>query len=281
MNLAELFESIELHLLQEWVAERRQEDLYLDFKTLPSAPDLTRDDRKNFAIALSGFSNSDGGVIVWGIDARPSPGSKVDCAQELRPVADAAGVLSRLQSLTGEATSPLIDHIEHRLISHTNGTGFLVTLIPVSDSGPHMALLGEGRYYKRSGDSFYRLEHFDVADMFGRRPQPQLELVLTCERGGSTLGPSGRSVNLHVIPGLANKGKGIAKYPLVELNPHPPYRIAEFELDGNGTPGLPRRAATPTRPTWQRYAGGLDHAVHPGDVLDITLIKVPIAEGSP
>lgn len=29
-----------------------------------------------------------------------------------------------------------------------------------------MAKLEEDRYYKRSGDSFYRMEHFDLEDMF-------------------------------------------------------------------------------------------------------------------
>ena len=37
-----------------------------------SRPKLMDDDRKNYSKALSGFANSDGGVIVWGIGA---PGS--------------------------------------------------------------------------------------------------------------------------------------------------------------------------------------------------------------
>ena len=31
-----------------------------------------------------------------------------------------------------------------------------------------MAKLGENRYYQRSGDQFRMMEHFQVADMFGR-----------------------------------------------------------------------------------------------------------------
>ena len=36
--------------------------------------DLEREleERRNFAKAVSGFANSDGGLIVWGIDARPN-----------------------------------------------------------------------------------------------------------------------------------------------------------------------------------------------------------------
>jgi hypothetical protein len=41
-----------------------------------------------------------------------------------------------------------------------------------------MAKLGEQRYFKRSGDSFYRMEHFDLEDMFGRRQKPSLEIIV-------------------------------------------------------------------------------------------------------
>jgi hypothetical protein len=39
-----------------------------------------------------------------------------------------------------------------------------------------MAKLGEDRYYKRSGDRFYKIEHFDVADMFDRHRAPVLQV---------------------------------------------------------------------------------------------------------
>ena len=41
-----------------------------------------------------------------------------------------------------------------------------------------MAKAGEDRYYKRSGASFYRMEHFDLEDMFGRRLKPKLNTVV-------------------------------------------------------------------------------------------------------
>ncbi len=49
------------------------EELYLDYKrsstTLPAAK-LSDEDRKNLAKAIAGFANSEGGVIVWGVDCR-------------------------------------------------------------------------------------------------------------------------------------------------------------------------------------------------------------------
>ena len=55
--------------IAQLVSERRQENVALEFKTKANAAtaEPTRDDRQNLAIALSAFSNSIGGVIVWGI----------------------------------------------------------------------------------------------------------------------------------------------------------------------------------------------------------------------
>ena len=58
-------------LIDEWVKEAYREDLHLDFKrkTNPEHGHPDDNDKKNLSKALSGFANSDGGLIVWGIDA--------------------------------------------------------------------------------------------------------------------------------------------------------------------------------------------------------------------
>ena len=45
MDIEKTFDELSLHMLREFVAQRRQEDLYLDFK-LVEDPDLRRDDRR-------------------------------------------------------------------------------------------------------------------------------------------------------------------------------------------------------------------------------------------
>lgn len=207
--LAEHFQSIDHAQFERWVLESRQEDLHLDFKTVTLPSDLDRADRKNFAIAVSGFANSDGGLIVWGIECKRDQETGVDCATALRPITNAPAVVSKLQSLTGVATNPMVDGVLHRLIADdAQGAfrGFVVSFVPVSDRGPHMAKLGEDRYYKRSGDSFYKMEHFDIADMFGRRRRPALSVRVKCEReDGST-----ETERLSFL--LLNSGRAAARY---------------------------------------------------------------------
>jgi len=205
MALLDVFNSISLEAIQEFVATGREEDLHLDFKVVGD-PQLTRQDRRSLATALSGFANSDGGIVVWGVEARPN-GDGVDCAVALCEVANASLCLTSLNTLTGQCVSPLIDGVQHRVVLRNGSAGFCVSLVPPSDSGPHMAKGGEDRYFKRSGSGFYRMEHFDLEDMFGRRQRPALFLKLTLVPRPATDDPH---EELHFS--ILNTGRGIAKH---------------------------------------------------------------------
>jgi hypothetical protein len=119
--------------------------------------------------------------------------------------------------------SPIVDGIRYKIFEIAQDKGFATTLIPESDSGPYMAKLGEDRYYKRSGDSFYRMEHFDLEDMFGRRQKPRLSVILDSRpfENDSTI------QDLHFS--FKNIGRAIAKHTgfIVRLE------NAGIELTGN------------------------------------------------
>ena len=58
--------------IDEFIINQQTEELFLDFKQAVSVGKnfvtLHRDDRKNLSKAISGFGNSEGGVIIWGVD---------------------------------------------------------------------------------------------------------------------------------------------------------------------------------------------------------------------
>ncbi len=172
----EQYDTLTVNTLKQWEVNNKQEDLYLDFKLMPKGVDDAA--RKNLSKSMSGFANSDGGMIVWGVNAKTDRNTGIDAVQDLQPIENVERALSKLNEYTGRATSPMIVGVEHRAILASNGQGFIVTWVPTSDYGPHMGLYADGHYYKRSGASFYRMEHFDIADMFGRRQQPDLQVKL-------------------------------------------------------------------------------------------------------
>jgi hypothetical protein len=165
MDLLDTFRTFDVARVQQYVSAQQEEHLLLDFKTV-TRPDLTAsDDKRSFARALSGFANSSGGIILWGVDARKLTPDGPDCACGTQEVTDLPTFLSRLNEFTGAFVRPFVEGVLHRGIPASATQGFAITLVPESEAGPHMALGGEGRYFKRSGSSFYPMEHFDIEDI--------------------------------------------------------------------------------------------------------------------
>ena len=265
MNHLTDFEALDLSGVRGYVTRGQEENIHLDFKTVRDAGLASSDDRKNLACALSGFANSSGGLIVWGVDARKNIDG-VDCAAELRPIENLPLFLSRLNSLTGEAADPITPSVQHRAIVESGSRGFALTLVLESDTGPHMAKLGENRYYKRAGDSFYKMEHYDIADMFGRRRRPKLAVF------HRVLG-SFNTVEIHL--GLRNVGRATARAPFFAFESDGPLQRSRSGLDGNGNEGLNWLRLANSGLQWA-YGGGMDFALHPGMAHEIACLNLGI-----
>lgn len=263
MSLVDTFESLSVADIEQFVQSKQEETLHLEFKAI-TRPDLSvRDDKRNLAAALSGFANSDGGLIVWGVDARKNDDG-IDCAVALKEITGVAAFTSRLNELTGEAVLPRIDGVRHRPIARPNGNGFAATLVPESDAGPHMAKLGEDRYFKRSGTSFYRMEHFDVADMFGRRRRPKLSVTTQIV---------GIADGARIVLGLRNDGRSSARAPYLAFDVPFPFKRDEFGLDGNRNEGM-RRLLSGGQDLPFRYGEDTNFVIHPGIVHEVASISL-------
>lgn len=156
--------------------------------------------------------------------------------------------------------------------------GYVKTFVPVSDGGPHMAKLREDRYYKRSGDSFRKMEHFDIADMFGRRLRPVLSLVVDIRVGKLQLSTDGNTYRVAIHLGIRNSGRGVVRFPSLALRVKKPHALTEFGIDGNRYTGLPQLPRSYKDRETTFFAGGADHVVHVDTVLDITRIALEVPE---
>jgi hypothetical protein len=252
MDIFQIFENLTIADIQAYVDQGQEENLWLDFKVPNNSSLKSADDKRNLARAISGFANSSGGLIVWGVDARKNS-NDIDCAVELKPIENIKLLLTRLNTLTGDGVDPTVNGVAHRVIEIENGKGFAISLIPESDIGPHMSKLGEDRYYKRSGDSFYKMEHYDVADMFGKRRKPKLKIFYKVFNAGT---------NLQVVIGLKNEGIATATAPYLAIGCSGPLLRDRFGLDGNGHEGLPYSQSFDSNLPWA-YGGSMDLAIHP------------------
>lgn len=162
--------------IRDLIYDRTSEDLYLDFKR--SADDgcgdkLHQNDRKNLAKAISGFGNSEGGIVVWGIDCSRGS-SEGDVASVEFPIQDPKRFVSLLNGAVSGVTVPAHPSVENfAVLASCPNKGFVATLVRKSPYAPHQTVK-ELRYYMRAGSAFSPVPHAVLAGMFGRRPAPNL-----------------------------------------------------------------------------------------------------------
>lgn len=277
MDLKAYFEKIDINEINRFIFDGQEENLNLEFKTVvhPNHNQHNReDDKKNISKTFSGFANSNGGIIVWGIKAKENA-SKQDIATDKKPINELTKFLNTLNRLEGQAITPVIIGIEHKKIEIADDCGFVISYVPASDFAPHMANYSGKHYYKRSGDSFYTCEHYDIKDMFQRRHSAYLDLNVKDKEIHQI---QGDNIRVELILSLMNSGRNYAKAPLIKVEINKPYNFSEFGLDGNGNIGVFRTRSTPRTPQLSTYMGGQDIIIYPSLEYDIDKIKLEISK---
>lgn len=252
---------------------KEEEGFNLDFKRMDVSGEPSESDKKNLRESISGFANAAGGIILWGVESK-STDKKGDRSrfQKLVPVEDGERAAVRFHELTGVATQPPVSGVLHRSI-RVDG-GFVVkSLVPASDGGPHRTNEMNGQYFRRDADAFRAMQHHEIADMFGRRSRPKLDLVR------SPISPVGaRSSNYNLgttiqfVVSIRNEGRGLARHIHLVLKTHVgSFSTAWYGLDGNGKTNLQRRPTDDSSRSVM-FAGGTDDVIHPSSALDVTHI---------
>jgi len=211
--------------IEEYISTRSSEGLFLDFKR--SADDgkgktLHDKDRNNLAKAISGFGNSEGGVIIWGIDcSKDCDGA--DVAKAKYPIENVARFVSLLQGAISACTVPPHPKVENfGIVENGKKSGFVATLITKSTSAPHQCI-NDYKYYMRAGSSFTSVPHAVLSGMFGRRPQPWVFLMFSVGPAKINKKELGDEVLCQVGLMITNDGRGIARdaFLNVEINKMP------------------------------------------------------------
>lgn len=174
-----LFATLELQgaaYVDELIATRKSEEAFLDFKR--STDDgrgirLDAKDRDNLAKCLSGFANSEGGVVLWGVDARGADGA--DTASGHRHLADAPRFAAQLDAVMSALTvPPVVGARSIPLVVGEGPAGFAATLIPQSHHAPHQTTQDRA-FYIRAGSTFQPAMLSILAGLFGRAPRANVK----------------------------------------------------------------------------------------------------------
>ena len=167
--------------IDEFIINMQTEELFLDFKQAISVgkngTTLHKDDRKNLAKCISGFGNSEGGVVVWGVECSRDIDIG-DVAKAKVKVKNVHRFLSWLENAISGCTIPSHNKVRNHIVSiDQNGDGFVATYIPKCDIAPLMTT-GSNSIYIRSGSNNVPAPYAVVAGMFGKAPQPNIELLM-------------------------------------------------------------------------------------------------------
>jgi len=202
-------------LVSSWPAQQQTEQLYLECKSTnfdPATLKLTNADKDALARALSGFANTDGGVLMFGVNARPAAKGQPDVVQAIEPVRGLPRFAELVRDTAKTIVEPAIAGIDLELVTAPGvaDEGVLALLVPRSMGGPHRANGGEektkDRYFMRTADSTIVMPHRQLAAIFAAPPEPRLGLLLVYPSEGGPI-----SVHIH------NSGPGSAQHVRLQL----------------------------------------------------------------
>lgn len=200
---------------------------WLDFKGAEKAED--KDVKKIWSQALAGFANTQGGVLIWGVDARKDVTTGVDAAHGLSLVSSPNAFKSRLLELHGQATDPPVVGVEVEAYSAPGEAqrGFVVCLVPESPFRPHRAENDGKKFYLRAGDDFFVPSVSILRSLFFPQSRPLLIPEIA-----SVHGPDLPSRRHTVVLYLKNEGTATGSDVYIRVQ-HGPLSNVNRKFDDN------------------------------------------------
>lgn len=140
----------------------RPEDQHLEYKReLPGAKDA---DKREFLADVSALANTDGGVLIYGIEE--IDGQPHSLCGVRRPILEEDCL--RLQDLVRSGIEPRIAGIAVRRFSLDSGDGVLLVAVPRSWNAPHRVVAtGVNRFYTRHGAQKFEMNIDQLRTAFG------------------------------------------------------------------------------------------------------------------
>jgi hypothetical protein len=145
--------------LEQMIRDQVQENIHLDYKDSRA---VRKDARDDFAKDVSAFANSDGGVLIYGVQEKDhlpiTTDDGVDDSEISREWIEAA-------IMTG--INPRVEDVRIRPIPKSQGRSLYVIEVQKSFRGPHQTT--DKRYYKRHNFKSVPMEDYEINDVRNRR----------------------------------------------------------------------------------------------------------------
>lgn len=229
----DLFDRIQkggLVAIDTLITDRVSEELFLEFKRSADGGNgvrLHERDRANLKKTIGGFANSEGGVLIWGVECSKMV-DEGDVAACRTPLTNPSRFVSWLEGAISGCTVPPVVGVRSVSIPIDELSGFVATYVPKSDYAPHQQV-GEGKYIIRAGSDFVPAPHGVVAGLFGRPPHPIVFASFILNPFSYYSGGAGIDASFDIL--LGNGGQTVAEDLFVSLfaaGPHEKSRGVYF-----------------------------------------------------
>lgn len=285
-------EALSFDDLRQFISQKIEENQNLEYKPrglLVKADDslVTSTEPRQIigfsalAKSVASFANAEGGLLILGVKEKAQRYKGTTVKVRPGPITPVPPTVTREMIEMQLATKihfPIegISIFPIRAGSRSNHSVYLID-VPQSIRAPHR--VNELFYYQRYNFDVIEMQHFQIADMFGKRRRPYLQLIPRIVRGGTSAERDRiTSYRCKIILCIQNSGLGIAKYPYLSLKIPPSHRLAEYGIDGNGHEGLPRLADAGTGRI--RFGSGSEPVIHPATQLSVTAIDIEYRPGT-
>lgn len=167
--------------LQALIDGGETESLHLECKS-PLSPILSRDMKVKLARALSGFSNTAGGVVLWGVATTLHSHSKLDVISHLEPLGNCAAFEKQVRVAIPTLTSPSVLQYTTKLIKrrNTDTQGIVAAHISLTPGDPLLSNM-DNVFYFRSADRFVTAPYELIKRLFAATDVPDVHSTFTQE----------------------------------------------------------------------------------------------------
>jgi len=248
-----LFSKLKLEYIRNEMIGKEFENSYLECKEKSHSDrsDTDAQDESNYAKALSGFSNTSGGVLIFGLKATKI--DDVDLITDIKPITDIRRFESRLRELESRIVERPIADVEYLSIFTTAQDGIIAIHIPESPWLPHRSRK-DYKFYIRAGGTFQSIDLNLIEDLFFRRRfKPKLELAIRARDA------------MNIILSVINSGEASAKNPYIVIKLPHSLRSSSCEIDGNTrlTSFVPMSQYRGNQGSFWAFMKGTETVIHP------------------
>ncbi|MCH8027132.1 MAG: ATP-binding protein [candidate division Zixibacteria bacterium] len=162
-----MFESLNsFKAIQNLIDEGESENQYIECKA-PTSPKLGRDTKSQLSRAVSGFANTGGGVIIWGVSTTRHKHSSLDILSQIEAIGSVKKFAQEIDLSIPVLIGPntLKQRPSKIIYKKSKDTkGIVITYITPTSGDPVQA--NDGKFYLRIRDEFKEMPFETIKRMF-------------------------------------------------------------------------------------------------------------------